>query len=60
MEKRIRKSQNKKQKMKEYQPQKQKDHESAQVQMALLFNFLHNNDCVQLVIHAKIHGNQTV
>lgn len=22
--------------------------------------FLHNNDCVKLVIHAIIHGNQTI
>ena len=41
-------------------PKKQKDHESVQDQMPLLFTFLHNNDCVQLVIHATIHGNQIV
>jgi len=42
-------------------PKKNKrDHESVQVKMPLLFTFMHNNDCVQLVIHATIHGNQTV
>ena len=41
-------------------PKKRKDHESAQAQMPLLFTSLHNNDCVQLVIHATIHGNQTI
>ena len=46
--------------MKIYEPQKEKDHESVQVKMPLLFNFMHNNDCVQLVTHAIIHGNQTV
>jgi len=46
--------------MKIYEPQKQKDHESVQVKMPLLFIFMHNNDCVQLIIHAKIHGNQIV
>ena len=37
-----------------------RDHESVQVKIPLLFTFMHNNDCVKLVIHAKIHGNQTV
>ena len=42
-------------------PQKHKrDHESVQVKMPLQFTFMHNNDCVHLVIHATIHGNQTV
>ena len=40
--------------------EKEKDHESMQVQMPLLFYFLYNNDYVQLVIYATIHGNQIV
>ena len=47
--------------MKIYEPQKTKrDHESVQVKMIMLFTFMHNNDCVQLVTHVTIHGNQTV
>jgi len=41
--------------MKVYEPQKQKDHESVQVQMPLLFTFMHNNDCVKIVTYATIH-----
>ena len=40
--------------------EKQKYNESVQVQMPLLFTFLHNNDYVQLVVYARIHGNQTI
>ena len=46
--------------MKIYEPQKQKGHESVLVQMPLLFTFMHNIDCVQLVIRATIHGKQIV
>ena len=49
------------QKSEKYEPQKkQKDHKSEKAKMPVLFNFMHNNDCVQLVIHAIIHGNQTI
>ena len=41
-------------------PKNKRDHESVQVQMSLLFTFMHNNDFVKLVIHATIHGNQTI
>ena len=33
---------------------KEKDHESVQVQMPLLFTFMHNNDCVQLVPQSMV------
>lgn len=46
--------------MKIYEPQKQRDHESVQVQIPLLFTFMDNNDFMQVVIHATIHGNKTV
>jgi len=39
---------------------KEKDHENVQVQMPLLFYFLYNNNCVQFVVYATIHGNQIV
>ena len=42
------------------EPQKQKCHESVQVQRPQLFTIMHNNDCVQRVIHTTIHGNKTV
>ena len=34
--------------------------ESEQAKMPLLFTFMHNIDCVQFVIHATNHGNQTI
>jgi len=40
--------------------EKEKYQESVQVQMPLLFYFLCNNDCVQLVTYAIIQGNQIV
>ena len=48
------------QKRKYMNPKNKRCHESVQVKMPILFNFTHNNDCVQRVIHATIHGNQTV